>query len=302
MEQAESSIDKSLIQEKLIAHEVERTITQQYIAGYQNQLELSYIQENIDLLDRQRNTLLKFTKQGLTSIADLKQLELELQTLKIQKESLKSSFRNKISQLNSFAGIIDAQSVSLEMPDITIESVTHRASSVFLNQFKIDSLISTIQQKVDELKYAPSLSIYGNTGVNTTQLNTLNNTFGFSAGIRFSVPIYDGSQKKITRGQNTLSIQSISAFKDQFEIEHKNKLTDIQAQLNTLKNQLTSFDNQIQEYEELLQIYRKEIESGDRSVVDYLIVFRGYISSKNQRITMETDRLLLLNEFNYWNW
>lgn len=301
MEQAESSIDKALIQEKLITHEIKSAITEQYITGYQNQLELSYIQENIDLLNRQKNTLVKLAEQGLTNITDLKQLQLELQALKIQKKSLQSSFRNKISRLNSFSGIIDTQSVRLETPDITINS-TFIETSRFINQFKIDSLKSAVQQKVDELKYLPSVSLYGNTGLNTTQINTLKNTLGFSAGIRFSVPLYDGNQKKITRQQNKLAIQSISAFKNQFEIERQNKLIDIQAQLHTLKNQLASFDNQIQEYDKLLQIYRKEVETGDRSIVDYLIVLRGYITSRNQRINLNTDRLLLLNEFNYWNW
>ena len=125
---------------------------------------------------------------------------------------------------------------------------------------------------------------------------------GFSVGIRFSVPLYDGNQKKITQQQNKLAIQSISAFKNQFEIERQNKLIDIQAQLLTLENQLGSFDNQIQEYDKLLQIYRREVETGDRSIVDYLIVLRGYITRRNQRISLNTDRLLLLNEFNYWNW
>ena len=44
------------------------------------------------------------------------------------------------------------------------------------------------------------------------------------------------------------------------------------------------------------------MQAGELSVIDYITVLRNRIEAEKEYILLETNRQLLINTFNYWNW
>jgi len=302
--QKESSvtIQQSEYQIERIKHEIQQSVTDQYITVYQDQLTLKYLTHIDTLLSQQRKVLRDLAGQGIVNITDVKQMGIELQDNQIAIKKAKSTFHRDLMQLNAQCGIMDStRAVDLQPPGLSVDGEPAKRSH-FQQQFSLDSLQTTIQQQMSELKYQPDISLYGNAGLNAVKLTGIQNYFGYNVGVRLSVPLFDGNQKSISRQQSNLQKHSIAAYGERFRTERQVHLSSLQNRLRQTHEQLDLINNQIDQYQNLLDEYQKSLRQGLFSVVDYLTVLRNFVTVRQQRIQVLGEQWRIENELNYWNW
>jgi hypothetical protein len=52
----------------------------------------------------------------------------------------------------------------------------------------------------------------------------------------------------------------------------------------------------------LLKFYRERIAQGELSVNDYMNTIKSFAAVQADFTSLKTSRLLLVNDYNYWNW
>jgi outer membrane protein TolC len=159
-----------------------------------------------------------------------------------------------------------------------------------------------VEQSIVESKYQPQISLFLNTGLNAVELEGIGRKFGMSAGINFSLPIYDGNQKSITRQQNELSIVSVSYYREYFFTQLKTYLNNSRDRIRILKNNRDRYEREVGSYEKVIDISEKEFRQGVRSMVDYLTILRNFVDLRKNLAKAENDYEMEINNYNYWNW
>ncbi len=91
------------------------------------------------------------------------------------------------------------------------------------------------------------------------------------------------------------------AYRENFlnqNTERKNNLTE---QIEAIEARMKLMDTQVKEYDKLLGYYKQELIRGQISVINYVNTVKNAMALEKDFITMQTNRQLLLNTFNYWN-
>ena len=239
-------------------------------------------------------------EQGYLKASDYLLLKIELKNQLREQNSLQQQFRTELYNLYSACGIRDTSIVKLDTVSLIITQTD--STSRFLRRYYLDSLTTEIQQRVFESKYQPQVKLFFNTGLNAVEIDNIQKRFGLSAGIDFSLPIFDGGQKDITRQQNLLRMKTISDFKNYSRINIEKSLIDSKKNISIQKKNLDDLNDQIQDYSKVMDISYRELQQGNLSMVDYLTLLRNFIDLKKNKITTEINYQLAINNYNYWNW
>jgi outer membrane protein TolC len=211
-----------------------------------------------------------------------------------------NNFRKNLSELNTICGLKDTASVNLLSAMLDYSNETYGTN--FIKQFKIDSMQISNQQEVFEGKYKPQVNLFFNTGLNAVELNDIQRKFGLSAGINFSMPIYDGNQNSLTRQQTEIALNTVGAYKETQFISITNKIKAAKEEIELSKKNLESLTNQISNFNELLIYAKAELIHGQRTMTDFITLIKSYIELKKTRVETECDYQRSINQYNYWNW
>lgn len=285
---------------KLTGHDLEKIVTDQYILCLQDTKQIAFLEEMLRLLDTQKNTLNTLINSSIYKKADGILLDIEYQNYTVQLQTYRANYQRDLLDLNIICGINDITIVLIK--DEQLDLVKEEKNTGFMQKFSLDSLNVAAQQKITELKYMPLLSAFANTGLNAINLNNITNRFGVSAGLSFSYAIFDGGQKKLTRTKTDLLQKSITAYKDNFLTQNTVRKAKILQELQTYPDRLATMEKQLKEYDILLESYRKEIMSGQLSIMIYSTAIRNKLTLQRDYTLLSTQQQLLINTYNYWNW
>ena len=172
----------------------------------------------------------------------------------------------------------------------------------FIDKFIADSTNNIIHQKIFESKYNPQVELFFNTGINAVELNNLQKKFGLSAGLNFSLPLFDGNQRSITNQQAVLNQKSITEEKNYVENSIIIQRANAKNKINSLKRKLKVMEEQIGEYKILIKNSEEQVKSGNISMIDHLTLFKTFIEFNRNFIISSIDYQLEINNYNYWNW
>ena len=281
-------------------HNIRKDVTEQYLAALQSQLNYSFASEILNNIKDQLKILGGLVQQGLAKQSDYLLLKVEEGNQSIELNSTLSEFKNNLLSLYSICGITDTQSVSLEKISLKIDPSKY--GSNFYSKYEVDSLSNSAQQKLFETKYLPQVKVFFNTGLNAVELKGIQRKFGLSAGVDFSLPIYDGSQRDITRQQNKINQKTISDYKNYFSVQRQNMRSGFLGKIKSIDDNMKKLTGQIKDYETILNMKKKELDNGQISMVEYLTILKSYIEMKKNLIGMEVDYQTQINNYNYWNW
>jgi outer membrane protein TolC len=157
-------------------------------------------------------------------------------------------------------------------------------------------------QNFFELKYKPMLNFFTNAGLNAAYVSTALNRIGFSAGLSLTWNIFDGRQRRITREKTSILKQSVSFYKNNFNVQNEVRKHKFLADLAAYNERRDNLQQQAAEYTRLLADYRKEIVQGQISIINYITVLKSMVLLKRDYFLAVTNSLLLVNGYNYWNW
>ncbi len=285
---------------KLSEHDIEKIVGDQYILCLQDLKQTDYIIQLTQIINEQKVVVNKLAENGLLKQSDLLLVSIEQQTQQNTLAMYKSIYRRDLMDLNILCGINDTSLITINNLDLTISSSATQSN--FTEKFRLDSLNLLAVQKNFELKYKPQLSAYANTGLNGVYVPTLPNRFGLSGGLNFSVYIFDGKQKSINKKKTDILIKSTQSYKSNFITQNTIRKYKILVEISSLNDRIVISTNQLKDYKQLLEYYKKEVITGQQSVVAYITTIKNLAALQRDYVLMQSNKLLLINTYNYWNW
>jgi hypothetical protein len=227
-------------------------------------------------------------------------LIIEQKTQETALNTFKATSRRDLMDLRVLCGISDTTYQVLD--DIALRPGEDVVVSRFAEKYRLDSLNLVATQKVFELKYKPVVGAFANTGLNAVYAPTIPSRFGLSAGVNFTMNITDGKQKRITQQRTAVLIQSTSQYKNFFYNQNSVRKNRILTELKSVNERLTLTEDQLKEYQKLLEFYKQELGRGQISVINYITVLKNMTIIQRDFVLLQTNKELLINLYNYWNW
>ena len=281
-------------------HDVEKLVIDQYILCQQDMQQIRYLDQLSQMLPLQRDLVQKLVEASIYKKSDLSLLNLEYENTLAMLATFRASYRRDLMDLNVLSGINDTTLVELQ--PINLQLSAEPEQSVFLEKYKLDSTNLTALQNVFELKYKPQLNLIANTGLNAIYAPTIPRRFGLSAGLSFIYPIFDGHQKSITRSKTEILQKSVTFSKQNFTNQNTVRKAKILAELSSYAQRETLAQQQLAEYESLLDTYKKEILTGQLSIIIYLTTLKNRAIVQRDYALLFAQKQALINAYNYWNW
>lgn len=283
-----------------IAHLLRKNITDIYISTFLLQLQEDFTANIIGDLEKRLKVVELLVKRGILMKSDYLLIELDLENRQLEQAQLRNNFKNLYTQLGNLSGVKIIDFKKLVAPNIGIEN--ERSSFFYEKRFVNDSVQIAADQKVFDNQYKPQVMAYGNSGLNGVEIQNMERRLGLIAGLRLTIPIYDGKQRKFNELQNELKYENLDYYKENFEIQMKNSLEALQQQTNTHEDNLGKMEKQIQKQENILEIYKGKLVQGQVCIIDYLNVIQNYKLMAYTKLQAQTNLWLLYNQYNFTNW
>jgi outer membrane protein TolC len=300
---AEQSLIASQVNEnnvRLSVHDVEKAVGDQYILCLLDKQQWQFTDSLVQILEGQQAIVKKLTQSGLMKQSDLSLLTIELQGQRNARINFLTTYKRDLLDLNVLCGISDTSFVVL--PELNLSLNPDTTTSHFLAKYTLDSLNLRAQQKVFELKYKPVVSAYANGGLNAVYAPTIPSRLGVGAGLSFTWNIFDGHQRNINEQKTNALLRSVSTYKNYFNVQNNVRKERIAKEIQGLDQRLQILQEQLAEYTTLMTYYKKELMQGQLPVINYINVLKTQTASKRDLLILQTNRLLLINLYNYWNW
>ena len=285
---------------KLTEHDIEKIVTDQYILCLQDNKQTVYAEAMVKLLADQKDVLKKLVESSIYKQSELTLLNIEHQNFLAQLTTFKANYRRDLMDLNILCGINDTALVQLQNSDLALNNTV--SNSMFLEKYHLDSLNLIAQQNAFELKYKPQLNLFANTGLNAVYAPTIPNRFGISAGLSFTYNFFDGNQKAIYQNKTQVLEQSVSFYKTNFITQNTVRKSKILTELQSYTDRIAIAEQQLKDYDLLLNSYKKEILSGQLSIINYTMVLKNMAMVQRDYTLLFSQQQSLINAYNYWNW
>lgn len=295
--QNQSLRDTILLSEK----DLVRTITEQYITAYGDQLTMDYTKELYDLLTQESAILKKLAQSNVIKQTEFLAFDITVQQQELTYLQSQIQYNTDYLTLNYLAGIVDTIITRIDEPHLEDSLKYDFYNSVFYKRYVTDSFRIMNERKLIDYGYRPSFNAFTDAGFNTSLQNTPYKNVGFSFGVNIKVPIYDGHQR-------TLKYQKL-------DIEERTRLTNRSFFINQYNQQVIQLNNQLHATDELFDkikqqvnytktlilAYKKLLETSDVKITDVVIAVTNYLNAQNTYRQNLISRLKILNQINYWN-
>lgn len=285
---------------RLNRHDIERNVIDQYVLCMLDRDQIDFADTISRILATQADLITRLAYVGQAKQSDLQMIIIEQKANNETKASCMQSYRNHLMELNALCCIRDTTTADIEKTKIT-KSVEIGVSQ-FLTKYNLDSINAITSQKIYETKYKPQLNMFTNFGLQTTNYSSMYKNFGLSAGVTFSMLISDGKLKRIKQRETDAALSSISIYKNNLVTQNEIHRIQCLEAVDDYDTRIHILETQITEYGRLLDICQKEIRVGQMSVFDYITTLKNMISVRQQKLTVEANRQLAVNAYNYYNW
>ncbi len=283
-------------------HDVERIVTDQYILCLQDRLQVQYTDSLLQLLSEQRGIVLKFVEASLLKRSDLTLVDIETQTQRNLRVAYQTAYRRDLLELNALSGLADTTYVELAPLNLIPAPDIGLAESGFTRRYALDSLSLLAQQNIFDLRYRPQWNFVANGGLNTSYLPTLPRRLGFTAGVSLIWTLYDGHQKRLNSQRTEVLQQSFGNYRRFILTQNAVRRERLRGELRGLDERVAVFQQQIAGYEAVLTSYRGELLQGQLSIINYVTVLKNMVAARRDALLLQSNRQLLINAYNYYNW
>ena len=285
----------------LSLHDLEKLVGDQYILCRQDLQQLDYIRETLGILDKQRLLVRKLVEASLLKQSDYTLLTVEYQTQQLALNTFHTAYHRDLLDLNVLCGLGDTTEALLPEPNLTLQR-TPVTLSRYTERYRLDSLNLAATQQVFELRYRPVVSAFVNGGLNAVSFQDISSRFGSSVGLSFSVFLFDGHQRQLSRDRTTVLLRSVQYARENFQKVNPVRQQRLLYELRALEQRQKLAREQVASYRSLLDSYKREVIAGQLPVINYVTVLKSFATVTRDLVLLENNRLLLINAYNYWNW
>jgi outer membrane protein TolC len=284
----------------LAEKDLRKTITTQYITVYGDYEALKFSQEILNLFHSQDNILKRLTQVGTYKQTDYLTFYVSLQQQQLAVRQLEIQFRNDCATLNYMSGIVDTSLVTLADPGLQMGSMPDIYNTPYYRQYTLDSLSLVNQQKTILYSYKPKLNIYADAGfISSLQYEPYKN-LGLSAGLNFSVPIYDGKQRKMKYQKLSIAEDTRQHYKDYFLRQYDQQIAQLLQQLRSTESLINDINSQIKYSSTLIDVNKKLLETGEVRITDLILTINTFLNARNLLNQNYINRMQIINQINYW--
>ena len=292
----EAGIDKA----QVALHQLEKNVIDQYIVSYQSMNQIEFVKILREQLIKQKLIIEAFAARGIYKKSDILLIEIEIQNQSTEINTLQDIYNRNIYELNELCGITATPDVKLSDPQILL--VVDTKQSQFLERFRLDSLQEVYNLQVANLKYKPQFNLYGNTGLQAIELAGIQRKFGVGMGITMAIPIYDGHQKDYTKQQSDINLRVIDNYRQNFIVQKSNRQQAILSELTLIEQKINIIRSKLNNYEKLIELYKIELQNGELQIINFMNIIKSYTIAQHDLAISETNKMLIINNNNYYNW
>lgn len=286
---------------QLSVRDLAKTITEQYITAYGDQLAADFTKEVFDLMKNEEEMLKRLTQANVFKQTDYLNFYVTMQQQELTYLQAQNQYNADYLTLNYLSGIVDTAVERLQKPDLHEVMQSNFDSSVFMQKFVTDSLRIVNEKKLISYQYRPKVGAYADGGYNSSlQYNPYKN-FGFSAGLSLTIPIYDGHQKQMKFAQEDIRERTRLNNKTFFLNQYQQQIAQLRKQLEAIDLLTEKINRQIDYSHTLIVANNKLLETGDITMRDYVTAINNYLNAQNLLTLNNIARLRIVNQINYWN-
>jgi outer membrane protein TolC len=293
---------------RITQQDLKKTITDQYIVTFGEQLQLDLNREVGDLLAKEDAILRTLTQNNVYRQTDYLAFQVTLQQQQLSTAELEVQYKYDLATLNYLAGIRDTIDINysdtvmhaLVDPNLTLASLPDYSLSPFYQQYVLDSLRLLSDRSLIGINYRPKINVFADGGYNSSLQFDPYKNFGYSFGLSFSVPIYDGKQKKLLYSKIDLQEKTRQARRDFFVNQQQQQIMLLRRQLIATEQLINKINKQIKYAETLIQTYQKLLATGDVRLTDFILTINNYLNARNLVAQNYINRLRIVNQLNYW--
>lgn len=292
--------NKTLANEaKLTEQELKKIITDRYITTYTASIELQFGNEVFALLKEEDELLKLLAEKGIYKQSEYLSFLIEEQTQETSILQQQIEYKQDLYELNVLCGISDTVTYILSDPDIKQFKAASIENSPVYQQFKVDSLMVLNSQQAVNLSYKPAVSWFADAGVGSTDLLKTYKHFGFSFGVNFTMPIYDGKQRDKEINKLKIKDESRKSYQDFFKNQYNAKQLQIAQKIQSYDQLEISLKKQLSSINTLIGMNKLQLNNGELSISDYLLTIKNYIETKHQLNLLQLEKSQMINELNY---
>lgn len=280
--------------------DLKKTITAQYIITYADLKQVRFQEELFSLLQNQEKYLIKMVQAGIFKQSDYLTFLVSRQAQEVSISQFVNTFHTDLSLLNQLSGIIDTSNVLLEEPNIQTASLLPVVQLPGYRKFIIDSLQLINQQDLLSAAYKPKINWFADAGNQTSVPRNFYRNFGTSFGLNFTLPLYDGHQRRIALKQIDLQQRTRRVYQQYFNTQYQQQILSLQKQIKDIEQLLSKINNQLKYSKMLIDTDQKLLNTGDVKVNDFLLAINNYRAIQFSQTQQQINRLLLINQLNYW--
>jgi outer membrane protein TolC len=288
-------------QSKISEQDLRKAITTQYITAYGDLQQYKFSQEVVKLLSTEEDLLKRLTRSNvyrqsdyLTFLVTLKQQQLTLTQARLL-------YKNDFATLNYLAGVADTSIRDLDEPGLQRLNKPDVTSSIYFQQYKLDSLKLINSKQLIDYAYKPKLNVQADGGYNSDFMGQAWKNFGLSAGFGLVIPIYDGGQRKLQYRKLSLQEETRQNYKAFFDVQYRQQVAQLNQQITENETLIAQIKDQTKYTESLIKIDMQLMQTGDLHISDLVLAINNYLTIKNLMTQTVISRLQLINQLNYWN-
>lgn len=286
---------------QLSRRDLVKTITDQYITAYADQLAVDFTKEVFDLMKTEEVLLKKLTEQSVFKQTDYLNFYVTMQQQELVYLQAQNQYAADYLTLNYLTGIVDTTVQRIEKPGLQEVLQNNLDSSIFLKRFTTDSLRLVNEKELIAYEYKPKIGAYVDGGYNSSLQIAPYKNFGFSAGLSLTIPIYDGHQKQLKYAQVNIRERTRQANKEFFVNQYYQQVAQLRKQLRATDLLVDKINKQIEYSHTLIIANNKLLETGDIMMRDYVSAINNYLNAQNLLTLNTIERLRTVNQINYWN-
>ncbi|GAB4019185.1 TolC family protein [Spirosoma koreense] len=282
-------------------NDLQKSIVDLYLTAYQDYQQMVIFNDLYQILSRQNNVLKELLRKALFNQSDYLAFRVDWQQSEVNYEGAKVQYFQDLLALNTLCNIPETSLVRLEKPALVPQPQFMLDDNPYLLRYHYDSLIVERNRRVIDIFYRPALDVVVNAGTNAISSDLITRRFGYSVGLNFTMPIYNGNQRRLQYQKLDVEQLNIRNYRNQYLNRFNLQLRTVNEQLRVNQNLISITEKQNTDVENLLTISQTRLYRGDISAIDYLLIVQRYLNSKLTLNQLTVQRQRFINTFNYRN-
>jgi outer membrane protein TolC len=287
--------------EKISEQDLKKAITNQYITAYGDLRLLEFNRKVVDLLTDEEDILKKLTRSNVYRQSDYLTFLVTLKQQELQVSQARAQFKNDYATLNYLAGVADTTTMELDSPAIAITYHPDIDNSIFFRQYHLDSLKLINGREQIDYTYKPKINAVADGGYESDFMGQPYKNFGASVGFNFTLPIYDGGQRKMQYRKLLLQEETRENYKAFYNNQYRQQIAQLNQQLAENAELLAQVNDQSKFVQGLINVDIKLLQTGDVKIADLILAINNYLTVRNLTVQTVVSKLQLINQLNYWN-